>query len=109
MKNNLPTFTLTCLPLRIGLTIASALLSDHREFRILVGILAILVSLGLLRAYGNPIGFFGNPRYWPSTLHAILYAIFAAMILSDSAYGKAWIVLAFDIVIGTLVVSHAYS
>ena len=90
---------------------------DNRDFRMAAGILAILVSLGFLRAriveFADPgrLGFFGNRRYWPSLLHAALYAIFAGLILSDreDLQRMAWIALATDICLGALVVGWAYS
>lgn len=113
MKDNRLLFLSICLPLRIGFVIASALLSNHKEFRLTAGILAILVSLGFIRSHlaNSPLGFFGNKRYWPSLLHGIIYAIFAGLILSDRSdlWEHAWIVLAIDICLGAIVVTYAYS
>jgi hypothetical protein len=87
--------------------VLSALLWDREEFRIAAAVLSAIAGFGFVvsAALGRK-GFAGNPAYWPRLFHAVTYILFACLILTVPEY--AWVVLAVDIVVGTLVVANFY-
>lgn len=106
MKDNRLLFIFGCLPIRLGLVVCSAFLWNYWQFRIVATIIALIIAIGFLRSKTTK-GFFGNPSYWPRTLHALTYFIFVSVLLTYPKY--AWIPLLVDICIGIFVVSNYYN
>jgi hypothetical protein len=99
--NSVVFFPLICIPVRLFAVIVSFYLSNNYKFKLLASLAAVAAAIGFLRNdYINKSGFFGSPRYWSGTMHAIMYSLFAIMLFYCPDY--AWIMLLVDVILGVI-------
>lgn len=103
VPRNVLLFTFACVPARVGLVVGSFLLERSTTVTFVPFIVAAcMISLGFAWAHivDASEGFFGGTKYWDGLAHAIIYALYAALLADNT--GVAYTVLIADLVFGVI-------
>lgn len=110
-KTRIILFVCCCIPLRLLLVYLSKRAGEVDEPYIkIMGAAAVMISIGFMYQFiVNPTnkGAFGGESWWNDfrPLHSLIYLTFAIMAFAKPKY--AYLVLLFDIIIGTgLFINH---
>jgi hypothetical protein len=99
----------------IGIRVLMVYISKYGSYNLnlFLAVIALFISIGFFRIYFGGLRKVGletqgDPIWWNHLrpIHGFLYLLFSIMVFTNIYYNYAWIVLAFDVMIGLFAFLH---